>query len=125
MKLRSKHFYILEDTLKIRKWFPNDMNNKKALNIAIEKWCMIFLHHLLGGYLTRGLGAYTCALCSLYVCGGCKNCPINIYTNSATACNNTPYISYFRSCTTNKEKIVSALQEILFLIKLRFLEEMK
>lgn len=89
-----------------------------SLNASIKKWQVIakFLSKNKTASLLNG-DADTCALCHI-VRGMCDDCPIHLYSERYSGCNNTPYDSYVDAYTRGRA-LKAAKREVVFLTKVK------
>ncbi len=127
----SEYFEIREGELVLKKPFPENMTEREALELSIEKHKMIRDHYAQEnpGVITW-LGVQTCGLCEAQK-NGCYRCVV-VRAGGRRECEGTPYDSILDARTRHqcavgvlekdaaRAKVVEAEdQEIAFLESLR------
>jgi len=80
-------FKLVDGVVGLNKPFPDNITDKEALKLSLEKWYFIRDMKKKRKYV-RADGSNTCALCFIHP--GCCACPIYKKTQE-TRCDGTPY----------------------------------
>jgi hypothetical protein len=111
----KSRFVVINQCLQIRDGVLFPIKPKEAMTMAIEKWKTIVNELKKGIIITRGDGAFTCALCHLYIENDCSDCPVKNYTGQPY-CYNTPCSTYSYNLNVT---IKIAKDEVIFLKKVQ------